>query len=65
MFAPPQHQIDSVSDWLKEHDIEATLSANKQWLQFDAAAESVENLLKSAYHVFDHDSGAKNVACDE
>jgi tripeptidyl-peptidase-1 len=42
------------------------LSANKQWLQFDAPVEVAEKLFRTDYHVYEHAvSGGKNVACDE
>ena len=50
--------------WLKEHGIVPTLSVNKQWLQFDAPAQTVEDIFKTEYHEFEHSSGSKNVACD-
>ena len=37
-----------------------------QWVQFDATAAEVEDLLYTKYHVYKHrDTGTQNVACDE
>ncbi|KAI4726541.1 aorsin [Aureobasidium sp. EXF-10728] len=67
IFAPAKASIDSVMDWLASHNVNGiSLSANKQWLQFDAPVEVAEKLFKTDYHVYEHaTSGGKNVACDE
>lgn len=58
-----------VLDWLTTNGIEAerlSLSPNKQWIQFDAQAWEVENLIFAEYHIFtDATTGTKNVAVDE
>ncbi|KAI0025076.1 subtilisin-like protein [Xylariomycetidae sp. FL0641] len=68
-FAPPQSSIDAVKSWLVESGIHAdaiSQSANKQWIQFDAPVDEVENLLFTDYHVYEHiDTGVKNFACDQ
>ncbi|GAB7350004.1 hypothetical protein MBLNU459_g0680t2 [Dothideomycetes sp. NU459] len=67
LFAPAKDSVDAVLEWLQNKGFsDVSLSTNKQWVQFDAPAESVEELLNTRYHVFDHAaSGGKNVACDE
>lgn len=69
LFAPAQDAVDSVRDWLEGMGIAGhriSQSANKQWLQFDADAEEVENLLKTEYYIYEHqDSGKNHVACRE
>ncbi|KAG9949310.1 aorsin, partial [Aureobasidium melanogenum] len=67
IFAPAQASVDSVIDWIASHNVNGiSLSANKQWLQFDAPVEVAEKLFKTTYHVYEHaSSGGKNVACDE
>lgn len=69
MFAPPEETIQSVRDWLESAgvaDDRITLSANKQWLQFDAAAEEVERLLHTEYYIHTHSAtGKSHVACHE
>jgi len=54
-------------DWLASHDVNGiSLSANKQWLQFDALVETAEKLFETDYHVYEHaTTGGKNVACEK
>lgn len=41
-------------------------SVNKQWLQFDAEAEEVENLLRTEYYLYSHQgTGKSHIACQE
>lgn len=41
-------------------------SANRQWIQFDAAVEEAEALLQTKYHNYEHaHSGRVQIACDE
>ena len=43
-----------------------TLSANKQWIQFDAPVSEANDLFKTMYHIYEHaESGVTSVACDE
>ncbi|KAK0625146.1 alkaline serine protease [Bombardia bombarda] len=69
MFAPPEDSVQIVTDWVVASGIAAkriSQSSNKQWIQFDAAAAEVENLLFTDYYIFEHiATGTKNVACDE
>jgi len=67
IFAPAQSSVDSVKEWLASHDINGvSLSANKQWLQFDTPVEVAEKLFNTKYHLYEHaSSGGKNVACDQ
>ncbi|KAI1325715.1 putative alkaline serine protease AorO [Xylariaceae sp. FL0255] len=69
IFAPSKETIDAVRGWLHDAGVEAhriTLSANKQWLQFDAPAEEAERLLSTEYYIYDHvPTGKSHVAADE
>ena len=69
MFAPSQGRVDSVRAWLESSGIEAervSQSVNKQWLQFDAKASEVEELLKAKYHFYESEGLDKaSIACDE
>ncbi|KAJ9220584.1 hypothetical protein DTO271D3_4637 [Paecilomyces variotii] len=69
LFAPSEESVQSVRDWLESagvHGDRITLSANKQWLQFDADAEEVERLLRTEYYVHtDSVTGKSHVACHE
>ena len=41
-------------------------SVNKQWIQFDATAEELENLVLAEFHHYEHsETGKTNVGCDE
>lgn len=42
-----------------------SLSANKQWIQFDAQAHEVEEIIAADFYIFEHHTGTKNVAVDE
>lgn len=69
LFAPAEDTVQAVRDWLESAGVapdRITLSANKQWLQFDAEAEEVESLLRTEYHVYeDSGTGKTYVACQE
>lgn len=69
LFAPAQESVDTVREWVESSGIDPrriSLSANKQWLQFDASADEAERLLKTKYHVYEHaKSGVENIGCDE
>ena len=54
LFAPSEEAVQSVRDWHKSAGVAGdriTLSANKQWLQLDAAAEEVERIVRTKYYV--------------
>lgn len=69
LFAPSEESVQSVRDWLESagvHGDRITLSANKQWLQFDADAEEAEKLLRTEYYVHTNAvTGKPHVACHE
>lgn len=67
IFAPAKDSVDAVFEWLRQKGVNgASLSTNKQWVQFDAPAENVEELLSTKYHIFEHEAtGGSNIACDE
>ena len=69
IFAPSAESVEAVRSWLVAAGIPAgkiSQSVNKQWLQFDAKTDEVEELLKTEYHVYEHlQSGRTNIACDE
>ena len=68
IFAPAPETISAVRSWLESAGIAAeriSVSVNKQWLQFDAEAWEAEQLFGTEYHVFEHESGSTNIACDE
>ncbi|CAN8102435.1 unnamed protein product [Discula destructiva] len=69
LFAPSQASVDAVMNWLMSSGISAerlSISANKQWIQFDAQAQEVEEIMVADFYVFEHSAtGTKNVAVDE
>jgi tripeptidyl-peptidase-1 len=69
LFAPTQKSVDDVRSWLESAGIakdRTTQSVNKQWIQFDADTEELENLLHTKYYVYFHsDTGRSHVACHE
>lgn len=68
MFAASPESYDAIHKWLVSSGIPrhtVSLSANKGWVQFDTKAEDAEDLLKTRFHFFEHDSGDANIACDE
>lgn len=69
IFSPSEESVDAVRAWLESAGIapeRVSQSVNKQWLQFDADAEEVENLLQTKYYVYSHSmTGKSHVATDE
>lgn len=69
LFAPAADSVDAVTEWLKSAGFAAnriSQSVNKQWIQFDANATEVEDLLYTQFYVYEHRrTGTQNVACDE
>ncbi|KAJ2891253.1 hypothetical protein MKZ38_000692 [Zalerion maritima] len=67
-FAPTGETIESVMNWLQEEGIDASrlrLSRARTWISFEATTAEMERLLKTEYHVYDHESGSTtHVACD-
>jgi tripeptidyl-peptidase-1 len=69
LFSPSSDTVDAVRAWLVNSGIPEdtiSLSTNKGWLQFDASAQDVEQLLGTKYHYYEHfDSDRKHIGCDE
>ncbi|KAL6889192.1 peptidase S8/S53 domain-containing protein [Trichoderma evansii] len=68
VFAPPQSSVDTVITWLTESGISANRigqSVNKQWVQFDASVEEVENLFYTDFFLWEHFSGSEDIAAEE
>ncbi|KAI0775553.1 subtilisin-like protein [Trametes elegans] len=65
-FAPSHETVSAVTDWLVESGIakeRLRLSASKGWLEVNATAAEVEDLLAAEYHVYTHPSGARQIGC--
>ena len=67
-FAPSTETIDAVSSWLESAGITAdrvSRSDSLGWLKFDAKVHEAEALLKTQYHMYEHETGARQVTCDK
>lgn len=70
MFKPRKESLDAVMEWLAIEGIHPSrikLSTSKTWLNFNASVREVEQMLKTEYHVYSHDTSqdARHVACDK
>lgn len=69
MFAPSQDSVDEVRSWLESAGVakhRISQSVNKQWIQFDADARELEDLLRTEYYIYSHtDSGKSHIAARE
>ncbi|KAI1352315.1 subtilisin-like protein [Xylaria sp. FL0043] len=66
-FAPDQSRVDVVKEWLQNAGISAdriSVSANKQWIQFDATADEVEDLLFADFYVWEHTDGSTDMSTE-
>ncbi|KAG1812269.1 Pro-kumamolisin, activation domain-containing protein [Suillus variegatus] len=66
-FAPSAESIETVRSWLIGSGVEPhriKLSPTKGWLEVASTVEEAESLLLADYHVYDHESGTKHIACD-
>jgi tripeptidyl-peptidase-1 len=68
-FAPHEDSVNAVINWLVDAGIARERighSVNKQWIQFDAKVDEVEDLLYAEYHVWEHAaSESTDVSCEE
>lgn len=69
LFAPSQESVDDVRAWLESSSIASgriSHSQNKQWIQFDAEASELEDLLNTEYYIYSHsETGRSHIACRE
>ncbi|CAK7208697.1 hypothetical protein SBRCBS47491_000179 [Sporothrix bragantina] len=70
LFTPPDEAVEAVTRWVVESgNIAAdrvSLSTNRQWLQFEAHVDEVEQLLQADYYSYEHiQSGIRVAACPE
>lgn len=69
LFAPSNEAVENVRAWIESAGIapgRISQSYNKQWLQFDAHASEVEQLLQTEYYIYSHaDTGSTHVTCHE
>ncbi|KAH6645842.1 protease s8 tripeptidyl peptidase [Truncatella angustata] len=68
-FAPKHESVDAVKEWLEAEGIDlrrVTLSKGRHWLEFKATVHEVERLLKTEYHLYEHNQrGNYHIACDK
>ena len=68
-FQPSDESVDAVMAWLTSSGISADRiwqSQSLSWLEFDATVDEAENLLKTRYHIYEHDDSSQpHVACDQ
>lgn len=65
-FAPSTETVDAVKTWLSASGIELSrvkMSNSRNWMTFNATASEAESLLKTEYHLYNHNSGHSHVAC--
>ncbi|KAJ5754101.1 peptidase S8/S53 domain-containing protein [Penicillium nucicola] len=69
LFAPTEATIAHIKEWLMSSGIRdeiISLSANKQWIQFDAHAGEVEDLLLTNFFEYEQlASGSRTVAVEQ
>ncbi|KAL4903035.1 hypothetical protein BDW74DRAFT_157321 [Aspergillus multicolor] len=69
LFAPNEDSAMLVRIWLESEGIarhRISQSVNKQWLQFDATADELEQLLRTEYYHHSHKlTGRSHIACRE
>lgn len=64
LVAPKDESFDLVHEWLASFGIEPahlTYSAAKDWIKVTLPASTVEELLATKYHVFEHEDGTRLV----
>ncbi|EWC47506.1 hypothetical protein DRE_00474 [Drechslerella stenobrocha 248] len=68
MFAPSNESQNAVLEWLQTFGVgldRLSISRNKQWVQFDAKVYEAEVLLRTTYHIYEHNpTGRLNIACE-
>ncbi|KAL7945380.1 peptidase S8/S53 domain-containing protein [Trichoderma barbatum] len=69
LFAPHNDSVDAVHNWLEAEGIKIermSQSDNRQWIQFHATVEELENLLNANYDIYeDKNTGIRQVGTDE
>jgi len=68
-FAPSDETIDAVGDWLRTAGVEGERvkqTGGRSWLSVNVTVQEAENLLRTKYHVYEHEeTGQPHVACEE
>lgn len=66
-FAPGREAVDEVLGWLEDEGItrdRTAVSEGGNWISVLATRDEVEHLLRTKYHVYEHEDGHSHVACD-
>ncbi|EIW82301.1 subtilisin-like protein [Coniophora puteana RWD-64-598 SS2] len=66
-FAPSATSVDAVRTWLEQSGVEPhriTITPSKGWIEVSSTVEEAESLLQTDYHVYGHESGAEQIACE-
>ena len=67
-FAPSDETVNTIHDWLESAGISRERVEKTQslgWLNFDATVQEIEELLKTKYFHYTHQSGATQAGCTE
>lgn len=63
-FAPSEETHNAVKGWLEENGISSTkVSQSLGWIHANVTIADAENLLKTNYYLYEHESGVKHVGC--
>lgn len=63
-FAPSKETIDTVREWLLWNGFDekrVKVTKTKSWIEVNATVEEAEELLRTDYHVYAHDSGKEHI----
>ncbi|KAJ8579660.1 subtilisin-like protein [Rhizopogon salebrosus TDB-379] len=66
-FPPNTESIETVHAWLLDSGVEShrvKLSPTKRWLELTSTVKEAEYLLNAEYHVYDHETSKRHIACD-
>ncbi|RPD61015.1 subtilisin-like protein [Lentinus tigrinus ALCF2SS1-7] len=67
-FRPTVESIETVRAWLLNSGIEShriKLSKSGSWITANVTVAEAEELLATEYHVYEHENGHKQIACDK
>lgn len=70
MFKPKRESVDAVMKWLESEGIHPSrmkMSVSKTWITLNATVREMEQILKTEYHVYKHETqnNTHHVACDK
>lgn len=64
-FAPSDETFQAVKAWIASAGITSMRQSHSLgWLHFNATVGEAESLLKTQYHMYEHDTGVTQVICD-